>query len=108
MGQPRLEEFEADLSQLELPAPAAANDGGGKSDRANAARASAAGVVCNRCGSAIFVRSRIRWYEAWRRTLPKRPFRCQTCHHRIWFRPERSQDTPHVNAAADHSAAPAR
>jgi hypothetical protein len=39
---------------------------------------------CRRCGSSAFMRSRVRWYETWRKTMSKRPYRCRLCRHRSW------------------------
>lgn|SRR5262245_22212529 len=46
------------------------------------------GNACPRCLCKALRRSRIRWYEAWRKALPTRPFRCEACCHRTWLRPE--------------------
>lgn len=45
------------------------------------------GARCPDCGSAMR-RSRARWYEQWRKGVSiKRPFRCESCSHRVWRNP---------------------
>src|SRR5256885_9446294 len=46
---------------------------------------SAAKSICPRCHGSSRERSRIRWYEVWRKVVSRRrPFRCTTCRRRAW------------------------
>lgn len=48
--------------------------------------------ACPKCGAKGFRRSRVRFYEAWRKALSGRPYRCLNCRLRVWG--QRPADPP--------------
>src|SRR3954469_24116759 len=54
-------------------------------DFASMSRVGSSDATCPKCEAGIFQRSRVRWYERWRKvTSAFRPFRCAACGHRAW------------------------
>ena len=70
----------ADLSFAsfdDLPGPVATTGSHAASD-----------ASCPQCDAASLQRSRVRWYERWRKVATtRRPFRCAACGHRMWMPP---------------------
>src|SRR5262249_32735977 len=61
--------------------------------------------ACPHCHAASLQRSRLRWYERWRKVgKGQRPFRCASCGRRVWLAPapeHRHVDIPVAAEAVD-------